>query len=96
VVHLLYEDSEVGSARLIRVPVAGSLGVPVLRIDGVKVAGDFGPAEILADPWSGTPSTERAAHVVHAWSADPDRTEEQRDAARLFLQQWSEGPQMDD
>jgi hypothetical protein len=93
--HLLYEDNEVGSARLIRVPVASSPGVPVLRIHGAKVAGDFQPADVLADPWSGKPSTERAAHVVRAWAADPDRTEEQREAARLFLRQWSDGPQMD-
>jgi hypothetical protein len=93
--HLLYEDSEVGSARLIRAPVASSPEIPVLRIHGAEVAGDFGPADILADPWSGKPSTERAADVVHAWAADPDRTEEQRAAARLFLRQWSDGPQMD-
>jgi hypothetical protein len=92
--HLIYQDSELGSARLIGKPPAGSREVPVLHVERDGLCGDFGPADILADPWSGSPSAQRVAEIVYIWTICPERTETEREAARLFLWQWPDGPQL--
>jgi hypothetical protein len=93
--HLIYEDSEIVSARLITETTGKSPQVPVLRVERAELCADFGPRDILEDPWSGKPSRERAADLVFAWANDPERPAEDRREARLFLSQWPTGPQLD-
>jgi hypothetical protein len=92
--HLIYDDGEAGTARLTEDPGVTPCQAPVLRIERGELRADFGPGDILADPWSGEPSGERAADVVFAWATDPQRTAEERRDADRFLRQWSTGPQL--
>jgi hypothetical protein len=92
--HLIYEDSEIGSARLIAETTGNSPKVPVVRVERAKLCTDFGPRDILEDPWSGEPSREHAADLVFAWANDPERPAEDRRDAHLFLSQWPTGPQL--
>jgi hypothetical protein len=93
--HLIYEDSEVGTARLIREPDATSPQLAVLRIERGEFCTDFGPRDLLDDPWSGEPSMERAADVVFVWASHPERTAKEKRDAGLFLRQWSRDPELD-
>ncbi len=52
--------------------------------DGLR---DYGPADTL-------PSGDTAAMLVVSWATRPHRTHEEREAARLFLSQWPDGPQL--
>jgi hypothetical protein len=94
--HIIYEDSESGTARLIGKPDGNSDHVPVLRIERGECCADFGPRDILEDAWTGEPSRERAADVLFAWANDPERTAEEKRDADLFLRQWSGGPHLDE
>jgi len=62
---------------------ASSYGQPVLRVEGR----DLGPADLM-------PAGEFAADVVRAWALGAGRSAEEREAARRFLRQWPEGPQL--
>lgn len=52
--------------------------------DGLR---DYGPADAL-------PSGDTAAMLVVSWATRPHRTHEEREAARVFLSQWPDGPQL--
>jgi hypothetical protein len=71
---------------------ASHYGLPVLRIDAADVAGDFGPADLLGDV--DRPETLTAAEIVAGWAMNAERNEEELEAARTFLSQWPEGPQI--
>ncbi|HNY78454.1 MAG: hypothetical protein RBS72_18070 [Sedimentisphaerales bacterium] len=55
--------------------------------------GDFGPADCIDFSAIGKGMTPAAA-IVAAWGNEPGRSDEERDAARRFLSQWPEGPQV--
>jgi hypothetical protein len=91
--YLITTDPEGGSARLTNETCASRYGIPVLTIDAADVEGDFGPADLIGD--LDRPETlTYAAEVVAAWASQPERTPEERDAARRYLGQWPEGPQL--
>lgn len=66
---------------------ASHYGSPALRDEHDTVTPDYGPADLL-------PTDESAAALVMRWATRPHRTKEERDAARLFLAQWPDGPQL--
>jgi len=88
--HLVLTDPAGGTAHLTNRAATSHYGVPVLQITAADVDGDFGPADLLGFP----PKLMRAADIVLAWATQPDRTDAERQAARLFLQQWPDGPQI--
>lgn len=66
---------------------ASRYGSPALRDalgDGLP---DYGPADTL-------PGGDTAATLVFSWATRPHRTPDEREAARLFLMQWPDGPQL--
>jgi hypothetical protein len=67
-------------------------GIPVLRIEGDEAPYDYGPADniSLLDGLL----VISGAELVDAWARGEDRTEEEREAARMFLSQWPDGPQL--
>ncbi len=73
---------------------ASRYGIPVLRITGnFTMTADFGPADLVGTPEENfTP--DPAAEIVYAWAVKPGRKREELKAARLFLRQWPEGPQL--
>jgi hypothetical protein len=65
-------------------------GIPVLRIEAEDVDGDFGPADLIGE----VPNLVSAASIVSGWAKTGKRTKEEIEAARLFLCQWPDGPQI--
>ena len=62
---------------------ASSHGLPVLLIDGTV----YGPSDV-------TEGRTRASDLVSHWATLAGRTEAEIHAARLFLGQWVDGPQL--
>jgi hypothetical protein len=77
------------AAHLTSEHAASSYGLPVLVVNREA----FGPADVVLDP-EDPDNVTLAAEVVHAWASQPERTPEERDAARRYLGQWPEGPQL--
>ena len=69
---------------------ASHYGMPVLRIEAEVVSGDFGPADLIGEP----PKAFTAAQGVAGWGSQPERTPEEQHAAKAFLGQWPDGPQI--
>lgn len=96
--HLVLRDAQGGEAWLTTDSPVSHYGCPVLRISAEDVLGDFGPADMIDT--SGDPERIHpdriitAADVVVGWAMKPDRTPEEKAAARKFLRQWPEGPQI--
>jgi hypothetical protein len=67
-------------------------GLPLLLVDAMGVTGTFEPSNRLGVPPAGMMS---AAEIVAHWAQQPERTAPERQAARLFLRQWPDGPQVD-
>jgi hypothetical protein len=88
--HLIMKDAEGGTAVLTTDTPASHYGIPMLVIDATDVRGEFGPADRLHPNISLT-----AAQVVLAWGLAPERTPTEKEAARRYLHQWPEGPQLD-
>ena len=83
-----------GTMRLTNQTAASSYGIPVLVIeDAGPLNGEFGAADIVGD-WDGPGTCATAASIVATWGGKAERTVDEYDAARLFLQQWPEGPQL--
>jgi hypothetical protein len=82
-----------GTVRLTTESAASSYGVPVLVIE---IAGgwnrELGPADLIGD--FGDEGMCHAAEFVETWAKLSERTAEEREAARLFLASWPEGPQL--
>lgn len=87
---LITKDKLGGVAYLTNENAASRYGIPNLEIMADDVDGVFGPADLIGElhrPISG-------AAVVAGWGSSPNRTPEEIAAARLFLGQWPEGPQI--
>ena len=83
-----------GTIRLTNQTAASSYGIPVLVIeDAGPLNGEFGAADIVGG-WDGPDTAAVGAVIVMKWAAKPERTEDERGAARMYLQQWPEGPQL--
>lgn len=65
-------------------PMAG--GRPVLLVQAGDVSGLYGPRDVLR--------TASAGALVEVWAEQSGRTEAELEAARAFLGQWPEGPQV--
>ncbi len=77
---------------------ASSYGIPVPRIKADGESGDYGPADALpAGPWAAGDDLSPCcgAELVLAWARQPGRTAEEIQAARRFLRQWADGPQIE-
>jgi len=81
-----------GDAWLTNESRASRYGIPVLEVTRGDVSGTFGPKDIIGEP----PPLFCTAQVVLSWGMKPDRTVDERDAARRFLSQWPAGPQLSD
>ena len=90
--YVIIRDPEGGVAKLTNQSPSSRYGVPVLEITGVDIEGDFGPADIL-DYRPGSAPLYAAAIVV-AWGSQHGRNPTERAAARMFLRQWPDGPQI--
>lgn len=84
---LISSDPDGGTAALTTYSPLSHYGIPILRIEGDDINGDFGPADIVH-------STLTAADVVAGWAIKPERTDGEIETARLFLSQWPDGPQI--
>lgn len=87
--YLILSDHDGGTARLVTDSTASSYGIPVLVLDGEDIRGDFGPADVLP-----TDQPLTGADLVARWGSEPERTTSELKAARLFLGQWPDGPQI--
>lgn len=92
---LITTDPDGGTAVLTTNSPASHYGCPVLRIEAEDVDGDFGPADLI-DFGAVGQGIIPAATIVHAWATAPQRSDEERQAARRFLRQWPDGPQLDE
>ena len=87
---LIIKDEKGGTAILTTWNPQSHYGCPVLRIEAEDVDGDFGPADLIGE----VPNLVSAASIVSGWAKTGKRTKEEIEAARLFLSQWPEGPQL--
>jgi hypothetical protein len=90
---LILKDKTGGTAVLTVYSPQSHYGIPVLRIESDEVNEDFGPADLI-DTLSVGGDIFPAANIVFAWTQLPGRTAGELKAARLFLSQWPEGPQI--
>lgn len=94
---LIQTDKDGGTAHLTTDSSQSHYGCPVLRIRAEDIDGDFGPADLIdtsGDPDNIHPeSIVTAGQIVAGWASRPERTDEERAAARMFLRQWPDGPQ---
>ena len=90
---IISSDGKGGTAILTVYSPRSHYGVPVLRISGAWGVedGDYGPADLL-----GTFKDRQlfSADMVYMWGKNQMITDEAREAARKFLSQWPEGPQL--
>ena len=89
---IIATDQDGGTAVLTTDSPQSHYGAPVLRIDAADVKGDFGPLDPIGDV--GSPLILTAAGIVAGWAMNAERSEDEREAARAFLRQWPEGPQI--
>jgi len=87
---IITKDEKGGFAILTTDSPMSHYGVPVLRIEAEDVDGDFGPADLIGE----VPNLVSAASIVAGWARSGERTREEIEAARLFLSQWPDGPQL--
>jgi len=90
---LILKDEKGWTARLTTESPASHYGIPILQITADDVDGDFGPSDIIGTV-DKPDELLTAAQIVYAWGTQRDRREEEREAARSFLRQWPEGPQI--
>ena len=87
---MVCKDKSGGTAVLTTASPASHYGIPVLRIEAYDISGDFGPADIIGEP----PKMFTAAEIIAGWASQNGRTAEELTAARKYLAQWPEGPQI--
>lgn len=90
--YLVLEDGKGGSVKLTTESSASSDGIPVLRVESEESHGDYGPSDLIGDLEGN--DFVKAAEIVAAWGKKRGRTQEEKEAARLFLHQWPQGPQV--
>jgi hypothetical protein len=65
--------------------------LPTAEVNTAHLRGTFGPAAVIV----GKDQTLRTvAQAVVEWATRPERTQEEREAAKRFLEQWPQGPQL--
>lgn len=69
---------------------ASRYGVPVLESERRC----YGPSDYLNLGPLPQHGARTAASVIYEWASTPGRTEPQLAAARMFLRQWPDGPQI--
>lgn len=84
---LISTDNKGGRAYLTTSSPVSHYGIPILRIEAEDIDGDFGPSDIID-------GTMTAADIIVGWAKRPGRTNDELIAARKFLGQWPEGPQL--
>lgn len=90
---LIMQDKKGGTAYLTTESTSSHYGMPVLQITAEDIDGDFGPADIIGD--LDKPDTLLiAAQIVYVWAMNKKRTPEEVQAAKSFLSQWPDGPQI--
>ena len=95
---ILWPDNEDWEIFLTTESPQSSHGLPVLRQISKRNPDPskdwtFGPA----DRWSPAENDEQtAADIVMTWAREKSRTQLELEAARSFLRQWPEGPQLTD
>ncbi|HBG38938.1 MULTISPECIES: hypothetical protein [Clostridium] len=87
---MIMQDANGGTAVLTTDSPLSHYGIPVLRIEADDINGDFAPADLIGSP----PIIITAASVIAGWADNPERTPEEIAAARKYLSQWPEGPQI--
>ena len=91
---LIMVDEKGGTAILTTNSPMSRRGIPVLRVKAEDVDGDFGPADLIGE--RRRPEMIRtAAGIVAEWVRTINPTGKELEAARLFLSQWPEGPQIE-
>ena len=88
--YLITKDADGGEAWLTNESCSSRYGIPVLEITADDVDGTFGPADLIGEP----PKLMLGAQIVAGWASQPDRTADEIEAARRFLRQWPDGPQL--
>jgi len=92
-IDFLISSDEDGESRLTNQAPFSVTGLPMLHISSSEINGDFTADDIITF----NPETNEiciAAYVVENWALNPERTAEELEAARLFLRQWPDGPQI--
>ena len=86
---LIKKDEKGGTIILTADSPASTQGIPILKVDTEDAEGEFGPSDIIGE------DLLTAAEVVVGWAKEKKRTKEEIEAAKLFLSQWPEGPQIE-
>lgn len=89
---VVFTDREGRLSRLTNQTSRSQNGLPLLAVDAMGVTGVFGPGDSLGVPPAGM---MRAAEIVADWARQTGRSAPEREAAKLFLGQWPEGPQVE-
>jgi len=90
---LIATDPSGGEARLTNQSASSRYGIPVFEITGQGIEESYGPADLIDHSVVGG-CLLPAAFTIVGWAREPERTPEEIEAAREFLQQWPEGPQI--
>lgn len=89
---LIAKDQNGGTAYLTTQSPASHYGRPVLQVTAEDLDDDFGPGDLLGGIEKG--SFMYAADIVTCWARQSGLTEEEMEAAKVYLRQWPEGPQV--
>lgn len=90
---LILTDPKGGTAHLTTESPASHYGIPVLQITAEDIDGDFGPSNLIGD-LDKPDQLLTAAQIVYAWAKTKAKTPKEIQAAKSFLSQWPEGPQL--
>lgn len=97
---MVLQDNPIDGSRAIL--AVNESGEWVLRVEFEGSSHDYHPWDRVPNwtfPWLSEPPIEyetgsapRAYFIVGDWVSEPERTSEERQAARLFMERWREGP----
>jgi len=86
---LIRKDEKGGTIILTTNSPASTQGIPILKVDTEDTEGEFGPSDIIGE------DLLTAAELIVEWAKKGKRNKEEIEAAKLFLSQWPEGPQIE-
>jgi len=86
---LVKVDEKGGTVILTTDSPASTQGAPILKVDTEDLEGEFGPSDILGE------DLLTAAEFIVEWARTGERSKAETQAAKLFLSQWPEGPQIE-